>query len=69
MEQELAERLDKVESHLAHLEHQYDQLNQVVLEQARQLAKLQAWQQRVSETVESLELERIKATNPRPPHY
>jgi len=69
MEKELDARLDKLESHLAHLEHQYDQLNQVVLEQARALAKLQTMQQRVSETVESIELERIKATNPKPPHY
>jgi uncharacterized coiled-coil protein SlyX len=44
-------------------------LNQVVLEQARQLAKMQAQQQKVSQTVESIELERIKSTNPKPPHY
>jgi len=63
------EKLQRVESHLAHLEHQYDQLNQVVLEQARQLAKMQIFQQKVSQTVESIELERIKATNAKPPHY
>ncbi len=69
MENELASRLEKVESNLAHLEHQYDQLNQVVLEQSKQLDKLQALQQRVSQTVENIELERIKNTNSRPPHY
>lgn len=69
MDKQLAERLEKLESHLAHLEHQYDQLNEVVLEQARQLAKFQAWQQRLSQTVEGIELERIKSTNPKPPHY
>ena len=69
MDKELAGRLEKLESNLAHLEHQYDQLNEVVLEQARQLAKLQAFQQKISQTVESIELERIKSTNPKPPHY
>lgn len=69
MDKELAERLEKLESSLAHLEHQYDQLNEVVLEQAKQLAKLQAVQQRVSQTVEGMEIERIKATNAKPPHY
>ena len=69
MEKETAARLEKLESNFAHLEHQYDQLNQVVLEQARQLAKLQAHQQKVAQTIESLELDRIKATNAKPPHY
>jgi len=69
MDKELSERIEKLESNLAHLEHQYDQLNQVVMEQARQLAKLQSGQQRISQTVEGMELERIKATNPKPPHY
>ena len=69
MDKELAERLEKVESNLAHLEHQYDQLNQVVLEQSRQLAKMQSLQQKVSQSLENIELERIKGTNPRPPHY
>lgn len=69
MDQELAARLEKLESNIAHLEHQYDQLNEVVLEQSRQLVKLQALQQKLSQTVEGIELERIKSTNPKPPHY
>jgi uncharacterized coiled-coil protein SlyX len=69
MDKELAGRLEKLESHLAHLEHQYDQLNQVVLEQARLLAKTQAQQQKMAQSVEGIELERIKSTNPKPPHY
>jgi hypothetical protein len=40
-----------------------------VLDQGRQLTKLLALQQKVSQTMETLELERIKATNPKPPHY
>ena len=69
MDEELAARLEKVESHLAHLEHQYDLMNEAVLEHTRQLMKIQAWQQKISQTLENIELERIKATNPKPPHY
>ena len=69
MDKALAERLAKIESHLAHLEHLYDQLNQVVMEQGRGLARLQTQQQKVSQTVEEIELDRIKTTNPKPPHY
>jgi uncharacterized coiled-coil protein SlyX len=69
MDKELAERLEKIESHVAHLEHLYEQLNQVVLEQGRELTRMQAQQQRISRTVETMELERIKSTNQKPPHY
>jgi len=69
MDKELADRLEKLESSIAHLEHQYEQLNEVVLEQARQLKRMQTAQQRVSQSMETLELERIKSTNPKPPHY
>ncbi len=69
MDKELADRLEKLESNLAHLEHQYDQLNQVVVEQSRQLTKVLALQQKLSETVETIELDRIKSTNPKPPHH
>ena len=69
MDKDLAARLEKVESNLAHLEHQYDQLNKVVLEQSKQLAKLSTQQQKVSQTIEDIELDRIKSTNAKPPHY
>ena len=66
---ESAERLEKIESNLAHLERQYEQLNQVVIEQARALARLQKESAQVSETIGNIELERVRATNPKPPHY
>jgi uncharacterized coiled-coil protein SlyX len=69
MDLELADRLQKIESHLMHLEHAYEQLNQVVLQQGRELDKITSQQQRVSQTLEAMELERIKATNVKPPHY
>jgi uncharacterized coiled-coil protein SlyX len=69
MNDEAAERLEKIESHLAHMECQYEQINAVVVEQARTLRKVQALQQKLAAAVEHSELERVKATNPKPPHY
>ena len=69
MEKELRERIDRLESHLAHLERQYDELNQVIIDQSRQLKRIQGQTQRIAETVENAEMDRIKSTNPKPPHY
>jgi uncharacterized coiled-coil protein SlyX len=66
---DLPERLEKIESHLAHVERQYEQLNKVVIEQGRLLARLQKENAKVSDTVQTIELERIRASNPKPPHY
>ncbi len=69
MNDEATQRLEKIESHLAHLERHYEQLNAVVVEQARTLRKMQTLQQKLSASVENSELERIKGTNSKPPHY
>lgn len=68
METPSTSRLDSLESHLAHLERQYDELNEVVVQQARELSRLRLQMQRVSSSVEGMEMDRIKATNPKPPH-
>lgn len=62
-------QLEKIESHLAHLERQYEQLNQVVIEQGRTLARLLKENSKVSDAVQAMELERMRANNPKPPHY
>ncbi|MSU62054.1 MAG: SlyX family protein [Pedosphaera sp.] len=69
MEIALSDRLQKLESSLAHIEHLYEELNKVVTEQSRVLSRLQAQNRQMSEAVETIELERIRATNPKPPHY
>jgi len=69
MDSELSERLERLESHVAHLERQYEELNGVVIEQGAVIKKLQSIQQRIAESVETAELDRIKSTNARPPHY
>ncbi|MFA6542972.1 MAG: SlyX family protein [Limisphaerales bacterium] len=69
MDESLASRLLKVESALAHLEHQQEELNQVVVEQARLIGRLQKEVARASDAMEGQELERIRANNQKPPHY
>lgn len=64
-----AERLTRLEAHIAHLEHLCEQLNVVVTEHGREIVQLKKHQSRIADTVEGIELERIKATNPKPPHY
>ena len=66
---DMAQRLEKIESHLAHLERQYEELNQVVVTQGRLLARLQKETSKVTNAMESSELEQIRARNPRPPHH
>jgi uncharacterized coiled-coil protein SlyX len=65
----MEDRLHKLESHLAFLERQYDELNQVVIEQGRALARVQSELARASEALQTAEIERIRANNPKPPHY
>ena len=69
MNDETLQRLEKLEAHVAHLEHQVEQLNGVIIEQGRALEALKKQLQRQATTLESVELERIKNTNARPPHY
>jgi len=63
------EQWERIESHLAHLERQYEELNQVVIEQGKLLARLQKENAKVSDAVQTIELERIRGNNPKPPHY
>ena len=65
---EIDQRLVRLEQCVAHLERQNEELNGVLADQSRTLSKLQTVIRRLSETVENAELDRIRATNPRPPH-
>ncbi|MEY2408309.1 MAG: SlyX [Verrucomicrobiota bacterium] len=69
MNNELEQRLGRIEAHLAHVERQNDSLNEVVIEQGKLLQKLQTQVRRLSNSAETAELDRIKSTNPKPPHY
>jgi uncharacterized coiled-coil protein SlyX len=69
MNDEIADRFTRLESHLANLEHLTEQLNGVVTAQGREIDLLRKALQRQGDTLENLELERIRSTNPKPPHY
>jgi len=63
------ERLARTEAALAHVEHQHDQLNAVVVEQGRVIERLRRQVDRLAETLQGQELDRIRSTSAKPPHY
>jgi len=69
MADETSARMERLESHVAHLEHQLEQLNEVVTEQSRLVEHLKKQVQRQSGVLETIEMERIKANTARPPHH
>lgn len=69
MNEDTNERLGKIESHIAHLEHQVEELNGVIIEQGKLLDRLKKEVQRQSTAMETMELERIKGNVQKPPHY
>jgi len=69
MPDEHSERMVKLESHVAHLEHQIEQLNGMVIEQGKLLDKIKKECQRQSSVLQTIELERIKSNVQKPPHH
>ena len=69
MNDEISERFARLESHIAHLEHQVEELNGVVIEQGKVVERLRKQVQLQARTLETTEIERVKATNPKPPHH
>lgn len=69
MNDQTSARLDQLETNLAHLEHQVEQLNGVLIAQDKLVERLKKEVQRQSTAMESIELERIKSNITKPPHY
>jgi uncharacterized coiled-coil protein SlyX len=70
MDAELSDdRFRKLEAHVTELEHLLDQLNQVVIYQGKLLRQLQTQHLSISETMTTLEMDRIRSVNTKPPHY
>ena len=69
MADENSQRTDRLEANLAHLEHQVEQLNGVIIEQGKLLERLKKEVQRQSTAMQTLELERVKSNITKPPHY
>ena len=62
-------RMEKIESNLAHLEHQVEEMNRVLIEQGKLLERLKKEVQRQNTAMQTLELERIQSNSQKPPHY
>lgn len=69
MSEDAAERFARLESHIAHLEHQVEQLNEVVIEQGKVIERLRKQVQLQSQTLETSLMDQAKANNPKPPHH
>ena len=69
MNNETAQRLERLEANASHLERQVEQLNEVLIEQGKLVDSLKKQVQRQSAVLETFELERIQANNPKPPHF
>ena len=69
MNDDATARIDKLESHVAHLERQIDDLNQVAVQQAQEIDRFKKQLGRVSQSIENAEMERIKSVDSKPPHY
>ncbi|MEY4916263.1 MAG: SlyX [Verrucomicrobiota bacterium] len=69
MNEEDSNRIGKIESNLAHLEHQVEQLNGVVIEQGKLLERMKKEVLRQSAAMETIEMDHIKSNNQKPPHY
>ena len=67
MNDDVAERLTRLESVLAHLEHMTEQLNEVLTDQGRQIQQLRKRLELQAQSLQTIELERIRSTNPKPP--
>jgi uncharacterized coiled-coil protein SlyX len=69
MNEETLQRLEKLEASVAYLEHQVEQLNEVVTGQNKLVELLKKQVQRQSSVLETIEMESIKASNAPPPHH
>lgn len=68
MDPEAEQQITRLQAAVAHLEHQYDVLNGVVVEQGRELARLRQQLQKLTSSVENIETDRIRADQRKPPH-
>lgn len=68
MNPETEQQIVRLQAAVAHLEHQYDALNGVVLEQGRELARLRQQVQKLTSSIDSIETDRLRADQRKPPH-
>ena len=66
---ELQQRLERLEASVAHQERLSDELNAVIIEQGKLIARLQKRLELLGETIETQELDRVRNTQQKPPHW
>jgi len=65
----MQEKLERLEQHLSHVERQSEELNEVVIQQGKELARLKKVLERLTQTLEADLIDRIQSNNAPPPHY
>ena len=63
------ERIINIESNLAHAEQTVESLSQTIVEQDKTIQQLQAQLAKLASSAESQEMDKIKDTIKKPPHY
>ena len=63
------ERLVNIESDLSHLDQLVESLNQTIIGQDKTIQQLQIQMNRLTSDLEAKEMDSIKGTVPKPPHY
>lgn len=66
---ELSQRTERLESHVSHLERQLETLNEVVIDHGKEILRLRKVIERLTESIEAEQLDRIRSNNTPPPHY
>ena len=63
------EQLINIESNMAHIEQTVESLNETIIEQDKTIQSLQTQVSRLTAAAESSEIDKIKGTIKKPPHY
>jgi len=63
------EQLINIESNMAHIEQTVESLNETIIEQDKTIQSLQTQVNRLTAAAESSEIDKIKNTIKKPPHY
>ena len=63
------EQLINIESNMAHIEQTVESLNETIIEHDKTIQSLQTQVNRLTAAAESSEMDKIKGTIKKPPHY
>ncbi len=61
--------METLEIKITHLEYLCDQLNSVIVDQGKRITRLENELRGITNSVQEIEMERVRNTNVKPPHY